>query len=51
MSYPIQTAIEAELAYRRERLLGLVHPKSRGIGAVRQSRRSRADKSGGRASR
>jgi hypothetical protein len=51
MSYPIQSALEAEIAYRRERLLGQVHPKSRSIGAVRQSRRARADKQGGRPTR
>jgi hypothetical protein len=39
MSYPVHTAIEAEVAYRRERLLDHFRPVHR-VGTVREARRS-----------
>jgi hypothetical protein len=39
MSYPIHTAIEAEVAYRRERLIDHFRPGRR-VGTVRQSARA-----------
>lgn len=37
MSYPLHTAIEAEVAYRRERLLSQFRARRRPVGTVRTS--------------
>jgi hypothetical protein len=41
MSHPIPTSLEAEIAYRRERLVGQYAPRRHLVGGVRQSRRLR----------
>ncbi|HEY7813648.1 MAG TPA: hypothetical protein VIC62_10445 [Nakamurella sp.] len=38
MSHPIPTSLEAEVAYRRERLVGHYAPRHHPVGGVRQSR-------------
>lgn len=47
MSYPVQTSLEAEVAYRREQLLGHYVPLRQLVGGIRQSRRSRRSRAAG----